>query len=218
MTRKSSLLELSKAYEQVLEEMNLGSAQAPQNVLISNPNQEDEEIQFTAPAIPENPQSAEQMANIANSADMRKQECPCETGNCQQEQMPSIPEEEENCEECENMHHNSHDDGNLEMAKSEIYKIKKAADALFGLVDCSDKIEAWMLSKLVKASDYLCAIRSVMEYDDYEKHVKKPMNDFSNDMIIVSKITDMLSGEGKEVNEQVLRRIIFNLELLKEIK
>lgn len=212
MNRKSSLLEISKAYEQVLEEMNLGTAQAPQNVLITNPNQENEEMQFTAPALPEpdlsdDPQ-AQQMFNTVNAIDNKRGQCSkCESGNC--------PEEgnEENCED--NM---VHDSGNLDMAKSEIYKIKKAADALFGLIDCSDKMEAWMLSKLVKASDYLCAVKSVMEYDSYEKNVKEPMDDFSNDMIIVSKITDMLSGEGKSVNEQVLRRIIFNLEILNEVK
>lgn len=213
MNRKSSLLEISKAYEQVLLEMNEGIPQAPQNVLITNPNQENEEMQFTAPALPEpdlsdDPQ-AQQMFNVANSIDMKRAQCPeCQGGNC--------PEEgEEGCEECEG---HSHNNGNLDMAKSEIYKIKKAADALFALVDCSDDMEAWMLSKLVKASDYLCAVKNVMEYDSYEKNVKKPMDDFSNDMIIVSKITDMLSGEGREVNEKVLRRIIFNLELLNEVK
>lgn len=211
MTRKSSLIELSKAYEQVLMEMNLGTAQPPQNVLISNPNQEDEEIQFTAPAIPENPQSAEQMANIVNSADMERGKCPCETGNCQQQEIPE--DEEENCEECEG---NSHHNDNLDMAKSEIYSIKKTADMLLSLVDCSTKMEAWMLSKLVKASDYLSSVKNVMEYDSYEKHVKEPMDDFSNDMIVVSKITNMLNGEGRHVNEKVLRRIIFNLEILKE--
>lgn len=211
MTRKSSLIELSKAYEQVLMEMNLGTAQAPQNVLISNPNQEDEEIQFTAPAIPENPQSAEQMANIVNSADMERGKCPCETGNCQQQEIPE--DEEEDCEECEG---NSHHNDNLDMAKSEIYSIKKTADMLLSLVDCSTKMEAWMLSKLVKASDYLSSVKNVMEYDSYEKHVKEPMDDFSNDMIVVSKITNMLNGEGRHVNEKVLRRIIFNLEILKE--
>jgi hypothetical protein len=212
MTRKSSLIELSKAYEQVLMEMNLGTAQAPQNVLIRNPNQEDEKIQFTAPAIPENPQSAQKMANTVNSADMEREKCPCETGNCQQQEIPDL-DEEENCEECEG---NSHHNDNLDMAKSEIYSIKKTADMLLSLVDCSTKMEAWMLSKLVKASDYLLSVKNVMEYDSYEKQVKGPMDDFSNDMIVVSKITNMLNGEGRHVNEKVLRRIIFNLEILKE--
>jgi hypothetical protein len=211
MTRKSSLIELSKAYEQVLMEMNLGTAQAPQNVLITNPNQEDEKIQFTAPAIPENPQSAQKMANTVNSADMKREKCPCKTGNCQQQEIPE--DEEEDCEECEG---NSHHNDNLDMAKSEIYSIKKTADMLLSLVDCSTKMEAWMLSKLVKASDYLLSVKNVMEYDSYEKQVKGPMDDFSNDMIVVSKITDMLNGEGRHVNEKVLRRIIFNLEILKE--
>jgi hypothetical protein len=86
------------------------------------------------------------------------------------------------------------------------------------LVGCGNKIEAWMLSKIVKAADYLCAVKNVIEFESYEKNVSKPMDDFSNDMVLISKITSMLNGEGKEVNEEVLKRIIFNLEILKESK
>ncbi len=211
MTRKSSLLEISKAYEQVLEEMNIGSQQNPQNVLIKNfpeplENQEGT-VNFTAAApLP----SAEQMADTVNRMDANKENCPeCKSGNC-----PPEEGEEENCEECGDVF----DSGNLEMAKSEIFKIKKAADSLFSLIKCGSKMESWMLSKLVKASDYLCSVNTVLEYDSYEKNVSKPFNDFSNDMDLVSKITSMLNGEGISVNEEVLKRVKFNLKLLKESK
>jgi hypothetical protein len=216
MTRKSSLLELSKAYEQVLEEMNIGGEQMPQNVLIKNATSPDQnEIEFIATK-PEEIEtfrrSPEEMEQTANTIDMNRQSCPeCESGECGQHSQ----EEEEGCEECD---YDVHDSGNLDMAKSEVFKIKKYADALMSLVGCGNKIEAWMLSKIVKAADYLCAVKNVIEYESYEKNVSKPMDDFSNDMVLISKITSMLNGEGKEVNEEVLKRIIFNLEILKESK
>jgi hypothetical protein len=216
MTRKSSLLELSKAYEQVLEEMNVGGEQMAQNVLIKNATSPDQdEIEFVA-AKPEEIEtfrkSPEEMQQTANSIDMNREKCPeCESGECGQHAQ----EKEEGCEECD---YDVQDSGNLDMAKSEIFKIKKYADSIYSLISCGGKMEAWMLSKIVKAADYLCSVKGVVEYDSYEKSFSKPMNSFSNDMALVSKITSMLNGEGKEVNEEVLKRIIFNLEILKESK
>jgi hypothetical protein len=212
MTRKNSLKEISKAYEEVLLEMNIASQPNPQNVLIKNfpepLENQDGTVNFTAAApLP----SAEQMSDTVNRMDANKEKCSeCEDGNC----PPEEGEEEENCEDC----YDVHDSGNMDMAKSEIYKIKKYAEDIMNLFSCSHKMEAWMLSKLVKAADYLCSVRGVLDYDKYEKSVKTPMDDFSNDMLLVQKITDMLSGEGKAVNEKVLRQIIFNLEILKESK
>jgi hypothetical protein len=205
MSRKNSLTEISKAYMQILQEMNIANTQDPQNVLIKNfpqpLEQGDASINFTAAAPL---QSAEDMANVANNIDANRQECgECEDGNC-----PPEEGEEEDCM--------SHDNGNLDMAKSETYKIQKYAEAILALIPCSGKMEAWMLSKLVKAADYLCSVKGVLEYDNYEKAVMKPMDDFSNDMELVNKITSMLSGEGKYVNEEVLKRVIFNLEIIKE--
>ena len=76
-------------------------------------------------------------------------------------------------------------------------------------------MEAWVLSKIIKASDYISSVSNVLEYEEYEKEVNQPCADFANDMHLVTKITSMLNGEGREVNESILRRIIFNLELLK---
>ena len=64
MTRKSSLLEISKAYEQVLEEMNVGGEQMPQNTI---PSDQDEIETFM--------RSAEEMEQQVNSADQNKENC-----------------------------------------------------------------------------------------------------------------------------------------------
>jgi hypothetical protein len=211
MSRKNSLLEISKAYEQILNEMNIGNPSSAQNPLF---NQDDEEgqnvvinnaddptqITFTATAPTE--QSPEQMAAIANAGDQEHQSCPaCETGQC----AHSEAEEE----------YDVHDDSNLEMAKSEVYKILKCADELMHILDESPKMEAWMLSKLVKASDFVSSVKDVLDYDIYDKEMGGCMQDLSNGMHVVGQITSMLNGEGKEVNEAVIKRARFNLELIK---
>jgi hypothetical protein len=83
------------------------------------------------------------------------------------------------------------------------------------ILDESPKMEAWMLSKLVKASDFVSSVKDVLDYDVYEKEVGGCMSDLSNGMHVVGQITSMLNGEGKEVNEAVIKRARFNLELIK---
>jgi hypothetical protein len=205
MSRKSSLLELEKEYEKVLMEQNMGIESSGQNVLLKN---------ALSP-------SSEQMASMVNKADVEREKCSkCEAGSCTDHKTISFTapkveetEEEEECEDCDpNMQ--SHEDSNLDMAKSEVFKIKKSMTALCMAIQQSCKIEPWMLAKLVKASDYLCSVSNVLEYDNYEKQVEQPVQDFSNDMHLVSRITGMLNGEGREVNEAVLKRTIFNLEMI----
>jgi len=222
MNRKSSLVDISKAYEQILlNEMNISNGQQPQNVLIKNfvpMNNTDEEgvVEYDIPT----QLSPEQMQQNAARMDASRKQCAtcggggceegceeCSDGNCEEESH------EENCEDCE-------DSGNpnAEMAKSEVYNILTSAEKLMHLMKKSNKMEAWMLSKIIKASDYISSVSSVLEYEEYDREVNQPCADFGNDMHLITKITSMLNGEGREVNESVLRRIIFNLEILKEIK
>jgi hypothetical protein len=203
MSRKSSLVELSKEYEKVLMEQNIGTESGPQNVLLKN---------ALSP-------SAEQMSDMVNKADVEREQCSkCKDGRCEDHNTitftaPKVEEGEENCEDCDpNM--KAHEDSNLEMAKSETFKIKKACETLCRAMQGACKVEPWMLAKLVKASDYLCSVANVLEYDNYEKSVEQPVQDFSDDMHVITKITGMLNGEGRGVNEAVLKRAIFNLELI----
>ena len=195
MSRKSSLIDISKAYEQVLNEMNVGNGQDPQNVLIKNAmpmnqGEENNEIEFVQ-------KTPEQMQQVTSQMDSNREKCStCENGGCEDEDY----------------------DPNLDMAKSEIYNIFKSSEKLMHLMKKSNKMEAWMLSKIIKASDYISSVTNVLEYDEYEKEVQGTCDDFANDMHLITKITSMLNGEGKEVNESILRRIIFNLELIKESK
>ena len=225
MGRKNSLLDISKAYEQILNEMNIGipsSAQNPlyqdedegQSVVINNAD-DPSQITFTA-AAPR--QSAEDMAQQAISSDMKHASCSkCADGQCQQ----SEEEEEQACGcgksncSCGEEEYDVYDNSNLEMAKSEVYKILKCADELMQILDSSPKMEAWMLSKLVKASDFVSSVKDVIDYDLYDKEMSHDMSDLSNGMNLVGQITSMLSGECKAVNEAVIKRARFNLEILK---
>jgi hypothetical protein len=212
MSRKNSLLEISKAYEQILNEMNAGIPSSAQNPLMSQDGEEGQnvvinnaddptQITFTATAPPQ--QSPEEMAAVGIAGSMKHASCSkCTDGQCGAEQA----DEEE---------HDVYDDSNLEMAKSEVYKILKCADELMHILDESPKMEAWMLSKLVKASDFVSSVKDVLDYDIYDKEMGGCMQDLSNGMHVVGQITSMLNGEGKEVNEAVIKRARFNLELIK---
>ena len=228
MSRKNSLLEISKAYEQVLNEMNIANSSSAQNPFIQDEEEEGQsvvinnaddpsQITFTATAPPV--QSAEEYAQTAIAGDTNRASCSkCADGQCGAEQA----DEEKACDECGmsncscgDKDYDVYDDSNLEMAKSEVFKILKCADELMHILRESPKMEAWMLSKLVKASDFVSSVKDVLDYDIYDKEIGGCMKDLSNGMNLVGQITSMLNGEGKKVNEAVIKRARFNLELIK---
>ena len=227
MSRKNSLLEISKAYEQILNEMNIGNPSSAQNPLFNQDDEEgqsvvinnaDDPSQITFTATAPTVKSAEEYAQTAIAGDVNRASCSrCADGQCGAEQA----DEDKACEcgmsncSCGEKDYDVHDDSNLEMAKSEVYKILKCADELMHILDESPKMEAWMLSKLVKASDFVSSVKDVLDYDIYDKEMGGCMKDLSNGMHIVGQITSMLNGEGKEVNEAVIKRARFNLELIK---
>lgn len=98
------------------------------------------------------------------------------------------------------------------MAKSELYKIHKAAKELYNILkDCQD-IEPWVFSKITVAASYLDGVKNYLEYDKFKKEGEfdSELSDHSNN--VVGKVKEMLHGESKEVVENVLRQVIFNLE------
>jgi hypothetical protein len=115
----------------------------------------------------------------------------------------------------------NHSDSNTDMAKSELYKLVKAGSSLLQMLmegSCI-KIEPWQLSKITKASDYICAVKNSIEFDEFEKMAGEMVNDMSElNSPVVSKVKNILAGEPMEVNEEVLKQIIFNIECLKEAK
>jgi len=124
---------------------------------------------------------------------------------------PSTQNEEEECIDSES---------NNEMANSEVFNILRSANDLMNILQSSKaKIEPWQLSKLVKANDYVSAVKSSLEYDSFKQHCsdfKAGMEDLSSGMDIVGQIKHMLAGEDLNVNEEILRQVIFNIECILE--
>lgn len=121
-------------------------------------------------------------------------------------------------EDCENI---PQDEQNVEMGKGEVFSILKSGNELMNLLHSCQKLEPWQLSKLVKACDYICSVKSSLEYNEFERcqnDLVSGMNEIDKGMVVVSKIKDMLAGEDYAVNEQVLKQVIFNIECLKDIK
>ena len=113
-------------------------------------------------------------------------------------------------------------DTNLSMAKSEIFKILKSAGDLMDLIKCPETdIEPWQLSKITKAADYICSVKSAIEYDEFERmsgEMSSGLSEMGGMSPVVVKVKDMLAGEPMEVNEEVIKQAIFNIECLKEAK
>lgn len=107
---------------------------------------------------------------------------------------------------------------NNDMAKSELFSIIKDGSDLLDLIESgSHEISPWMLSKLTRASDYLNSVKKVLEYSNFEKFCsKEDEQDMHSGLRLAHDIQSMLGGEGMEVNEAVLKNVIFNIECLKE--
>jgi hypothetical protein len=133
----------------------------------------------------------------------------------------TLPVSDNKCNACNSLpcscNSNSEEDTNLQMAKSELYSILKSADTLMSRLQTATTIEPWQLSKLVKANDYVNSVSTSVEYDEFEKAQKDiecGMKDINKGMVVVSQIKDMLAGEDINVNEEVLKNVIFNIECL----
>jgi hypothetical protein len=111
-------------------------------------------------------------------------------------------------------------DTNASMARSEVFKIAKYADELMSMLKCSETdVEPWQLSKITKAADYMCSVKNAIEYDEFEKmsgEMNAGLSEMGAPSPVVVKVRDMLASEPLEVNEEVLKQAIFNIECIKE--
>jgi hypothetical protein len=57
-----------------------------------------------------------------------------------------------------------------EMAKSELYKLIQSAEKLFMMLDEDTQLEAWVQSKITKATDYLNSVEQYLEYQSLTHH------------------------------------------------
>jgi hypothetical protein len=131
-----------------------------------------------------------------------------------------MPLGQENGEDIMNTHIPSSSDTNASMARSEVFKISKYADELMNMLKCSDsEVEPWQLSKITKAADYMCSVKNAIEYDEFEKmsgEMNSGLSEMGASSPVVVKVRDMMASEPLEVNEEILKQAIFNIECIKE--
>jgi hypothetical protein len=58
-----------------------------------------------------------------------------------------------------------HDDEEGRMAKAQLYRAVKHAQAIMDNIGDDDELEAWVQSKITKAADYLGSVRNYLEYE-----------------------------------------------------
>lgn len=78
-----------------------------------------------------------------------------------------------------------------QLVRSELYRATKMAEKLFDLISDNDNLEPWVLSKVVRASDYLDAVHNYIEYQT--KFVDGESNDLSEPSL-GSQIEDEMSS------------------------
>ena len=61
------------------------------------------------------------------------------------------------------------DDHEVDMAKSELYKLAEYAPKLLDLIKNYDELEGWVQAKLTKASDYVSDIYHYLKYEQESK-------------------------------------------------
>jgi len=104
-----------------------------------------------------------------------------------------------------------------EMAKSDLYKMKKYSAALFDMLDEEDQLPAWVQAKITLAADYLGTIKHFLEYkiengeelDEEQLHElsvkQKATFDFNkDDKITGDEIAKVRAGEKPDLGESLV--------------
>ena len=104
-----------------------------------------------------------------------------------------------------------------EMAKSDLYKMKKYSAALFDMLDEEDQLPAWVQAKITLAADYLGTIKHFLEYkiengeelDEEQLHElsvkQKATFDFNkDDKITGDEIARVRAGEKPDLEESLV--------------
>lgn len=129
------------------------------------------------------------------------------------------PEGNEDCENCEDINHKeTNGESESDMAKNELYKLNKASKELYNLISDGENLEPWVFSKITVAASYIEGVKNYLEYNKFKKGGEFNGEKDNHEFAVVSRIRDMLHGEGKEVLEGVIRQAIFNLEALTTIQ
>lgn len=129
------------------------------------------------------------------------------------------PEHSEECEchDCMSNDHNGHDD--VEMAKNELYNAVYHAISIYNSLKDKPDVEAWVSSKITKATDYLNSVKHYLDHDEEpmpteeneEESLISALNSGSEH--ILTKISSMLRKESRENLEKLLYEVVKAIEL-----
>lgn len=100
------------------------------------------------------------------------------------------------------------------MAKNELYKIAKNAKELHDKIGDNDNLEPWLFSKITLAGNYVDSVKHYLDYENFRREGDNTLHATN----IIGKLKSMLHGEKREVLEQVMREVIFILEMTEALK
>ncbi len=75
-----------------------------------------------------------------------------------------MPAQEPQMHQDISMQHHHGDDGESEMAKSQLYRASQYAGELEQMIHDGEQLDAWVQAKITKASDYLSSVKHYLQY------------------------------------------------------
>jgi len=105
------------------------------------------------------------------------------------------------------------DDHEVDMAKSELYKLAEYAPKLLDLIKNYDELEGWVQAKLTKASDYVSDIYHYLKYED-EMNVHSHQVDEPSPCEVAAaeepgvEVEVVADDEKKAINDEVIKALM----------
>ena len=104
------------------------------------------------------------------------------------------------------------DDHEVDMAKSELFKLAEYAPKLLELIKDYDELEGWVQAKLTKASDYVSDIYHYLKYEEemnvHSHEVDEPEAEVVEIDIDEQPAGEMSSEEQQGINDEIIKKLM----------
>ena len=105
------------------------------------------------------------------------------------------------------------DDHEVDMAKSELYKLAEYAPKLLDLIKNYDELEGWVQAKLTKASDYVSDIYHYLKYEEEAKAHSHQVDEPSPCEVAQAEqpeveVEVVADDEKKAINDEVIKALM----------
>lgn len=105
------------------------------------------------------------------------------------------------------------DDHEVDMAKSELYKLAEYAPKLLDLIKNYDELEGWVQAKLTKASDYVSDIYHYLKYEEEAKVHSHQVDEPSPCEVAQAEqpeveVEVVADDEKKAINDEVIKALM----------